>query len=252
MSFTASDRWIAYSGGSRRSLPLGLEEWHPGPPVAPSPLPLPSLARRLWPRQIHGPGNRYSDGWSIGPSNLGGLRLMAKRPMATATGMAPGNSLKMHPRRGKQRSVGRGRAASRGVPRPEVLARDTFGFPADVAGVHSTLHPRKGVTMSELRNRMIQDLKLAGLVEGTSEAYLRAVRQLAAYYMIPPDSLPNGRSRTTSSMCETTWALPRVPSRRCLLTASSSSTSIRSATSGRCSLKKSSQATPETVARRPQ
>jgi len=43
--------------------------------------------------------------------------------------------------------------------------------------------------MSELRNRMIRDLKLAGLVEGTSEAYLRAVHQLAAYYMIPPDQL---------------------------------------------------------------
>jgi hypothetical protein len=71
----------------------------------------------------------------------------------------------------------------------EVLACDTFGFPADVAGVHSTLHPRKGVTMSELRNRMIQDLKLAGLVEGTSEVYLRAVHQLAGYYMIPPDQL---------------------------------------------------------------
>ena len=43
--------------------------------------------------------------------------------------------------------------------------------------------------MSELKNRMIEDLKLAGLVEGTSEAYLRAVHQLAAYYMIPPDQL---------------------------------------------------------------
>jgi hypothetical protein len=43
--------------------------------------------------------------------------------------------------------------------------------------------------MSELRNRMIQDLKLAGLVKGTSEVYLRAVHQLAAYYMTPPDQL---------------------------------------------------------------
>ena len=43
--------------------------------------------------------------------------------------------------------------------------------------------------MSELRNRMIQDLKLAGLVKGTSELYLRAVHQLAAYYMTPPDQL---------------------------------------------------------------
>jgi integrase/recombinase XerD len=43
--------------------------------------------------------------------------------------------------------------------------------------------------MSKLRNRMIQDLKLAGLVEGTQREYLRAVRQLAAYYMISPDQL---------------------------------------------------------------
>ena len=43
--------------------------------------------------------------------------------------------------------------------------------------------------MSELRNRMIQDMQLAGLVEGTRREYLRAVRQLAAYYMVPPDRL---------------------------------------------------------------
>ena len=43
--------------------------------------------------------------------------------------------------------------------------------------------------MSELRDRMIQDMQLAGLVEGTRRAYLRAVRQLAAYYMVPPDHL---------------------------------------------------------------
>lgn len=43
--------------------------------------------------------------------------------------------------------------------------------------------------MSELRNRMTRDLQLAGLVEGTRQLYLRAVQQLAAYYMIPPDQL---------------------------------------------------------------
>ena len=43
--------------------------------------------------------------------------------------------------------------------------------------------------MSELRNRMIQDMQLAGLVEGTRREYLRAVRQLVAYYMVPPDRL---------------------------------------------------------------
>ena len=43
--------------------------------------------------------------------------------------------------------------------------------------------------MSELKNRMIEDLKLAGLVQKTRQEYLRAVRQLATYYMISPDQL---------------------------------------------------------------
>jgi integrase/recombinase XerD len=43
--------------------------------------------------------------------------------------------------------------------------------------------------MSELRNRMIQDMVLAGLVEGSQVGYLRAVRQLTAYYMLSPDRL---------------------------------------------------------------
>ena len=43
--------------------------------------------------------------------------------------------------------------------------------------------------MSELRERMIRDLRLAGLVEKTSTEYVRAVRQLTAYYMIRPDRL---------------------------------------------------------------
>jgi integrase/recombinase XerD len=43
--------------------------------------------------------------------------------------------------------------------------------------------------MSELRDRMIQDMKLAGLVEGTRREYVRAVRQLAAYYLRSPDQL---------------------------------------------------------------
>jgi integrase/recombinase XerD len=43
--------------------------------------------------------------------------------------------------------------------------------------------------MSELRERMIRDLRLAGLEEKTSKEYVRAVRQLTAYYMIRPDQL---------------------------------------------------------------
>jgi hypothetical protein len=50
-------------------------------------------------------------------------------------------------------------------------------------------HARKGITMSELRNRMTKDMELAGLVDGTRREYLKAVRQLTAYYMISPDRL---------------------------------------------------------------
>jgi integrase/recombinase XerD len=43
--------------------------------------------------------------------------------------------------------------------------------------------------MSELRNRMIRDMELAGLGAGTREEYLRAVRQLAVYYKRSPDRI---------------------------------------------------------------
>jgi hypothetical protein len=47
--------------------------------------------------------------------------------------------------------------------------------------------------MSALRNRLLQDLQLAGLDPGTQELYVRAVRQLAAYYMLSPDQLDERR-----------------------------------------------------------
>jgi hypothetical protein len=43
--------------------------------------------------------------------------------------------------------------------------------------------------MTELRKRMIRDMRLAGLVEGTQREYVRAVCHLTGYYMIPPDQL---------------------------------------------------------------
>ena len=64
----------------------------------------------------------------------------------------------------------------------------TLEFPADVAGI-LWLDTRKGITMTELRKRMIRDLQLAGLVPGTQREYLRAVRQLTASYMVSPDQL---------------------------------------------------------------
>jgi Phage integrase, N-terminal SAM-like domain len=36
---------------------------------------------------------------------------------------------------------------------------------------------------------MIQDMQLAGLVDGTQQQYLRAVHQLTGYYMVSPDQL---------------------------------------------------------------
>ena len=46
-----------------------------------------------------------------------------------------------------------------------------------------------------LRQRMHQDLQLAGLSERTQEAYLRAVRQLAEHFHTPPDQLSEPQVR---------------------------------------------------------
>jgi hypothetical protein len=46
-----------------------------------------------------------------------------------------------------------------------------------------------------LRQRMLQDLRLAGLSERTQEAYLRAVRQLADHFHTPPDRLTEPQVR---------------------------------------------------------
>jgi integrase/recombinase XerD len=49
--------------------------------------------------------------------------------------------------------------------------------------------------MSTLRQKMIQDLQLAGLSEGTQERYVRLVRQLADHYHTPPDQLTEKQLR---------------------------------------------------------
>jgi site-specific recombinase XerD len=46
-----------------------------------------------------------------------------------------------------------------------------------------------------LRQRMHQDLQLAGLAEGTQTAYLRVVKKLAAHYNKPPDRLTEQKVR---------------------------------------------------------
>jgi integrase/recombinase XerD len=48
---------------------------------------------------------------------------------------------------------------------------------------------------SSLRQRMTQDLQLAGLSDRTQDAYLRAVRQLADHFRTPPDRLTEPQLR---------------------------------------------------------
>jgi site-specific recombinase XerD len=48
---------------------------------------------------------------------------------------------------------------------------------------------------TQLRQRMSQDLQLAGLSERTQEAYLRAVRQLADHFHTPPDRITEPQLR---------------------------------------------------------
>ena len=43
--------------------------------------------------------------------------------------------------------------------------------------------------MTDLRRRMIQDMNLAGFVDGTQRSYINAIRQLAGHYMTSPDQL---------------------------------------------------------------
>jgi hypothetical protein len=42
---------------------------------------------------------------------------------------------------------------------------------------------------------MIEDMELAGLVLGTREAYIRAVRQLAAHFDLSPDRISERQLR---------------------------------------------------------
>lgn len=49
--------------------------------------------------------------------------------------------------------------------------------------------------MSALRQQFLQDLQLGGFAERTCEAYVRAVRQLAAYFHQSPDTLSEAQVR---------------------------------------------------------
>ena len=45
------------------------------------------------------------------------------------------------------------------------------------------------MNITPLREKMLADLQLRGLATKTQEAYIRAVRQLAAHYHKPPDQI---------------------------------------------------------------
>ena len=49
--------------------------------------------------------------------------------------------------------------------------------------------------MTELRKRMIEDMQLAGHSQGTQDAYVRVVRQLAGHFRLSPDQLTERQLR---------------------------------------------------------
>jgi integrase/recombinase XerD len=49
--------------------------------------------------------------------------------------------------------------------------------------------------MTELRQRMIQDMQLHGLLPSTQAVYVQAVKELAAHYRLPPDQLTEEQVR---------------------------------------------------------
>jgi hypothetical protein len=57
-------------------------------------------------------------------------------------------------------------------------------------------HQRKETTMSQQRARMIEDMILAGLAEGTRKLYVQAMRRLAAHYHRSPDLLSEEEVRS--------------------------------------------------------
>jgi hypothetical protein len=62
--------------------------------------------------------------------------------------------------------------------------------------------------MSPQRAQMIEAMILAGLAEGTQEAYVRAVRQLAAYYRRSPDRRLRSRGTRGGGRHRETRGLP--------------------------------------------
>jgi integrase/recombinase XerD len=49
--------------------------------------------------------------------------------------------------------------------------------------------------MTQLRERMLDDMRLRGLAPKTQEVYVGVVRQLAAYFHVPPDQITENQLR---------------------------------------------------------
>lgn len=80
-------------------------------------------------------------------------------------------------------------AAKRTTKPSRKSAKRTTAKPATKPATLPATESKSPAKASPLRQRMHQDLQLAGLSERTQEAYLRAVRQLAAHFRQPPDQL---------------------------------------------------------------
>jgi hypothetical protein len=52
------------------------------------------------------------------------------------------------------------------------------------------------MTMTPLRQRMIEDMNLAGLAPGSQQIYIKSVRRLATYYRRSPDELSEEEVRS--------------------------------------------------------
>src|SRR5215475_10997774 len=97
--------------------------------------------------------------------------------------------------------------------------------------------------MSALRQRMIEDMTLAGLSPTTQATYIKAVRGLAAHYHRSPDQLRERRFAPISWAC-VNGGLLAGPSRQAT-TACNFYIAIRSIAIGRCFQKKDPRAQAE-------
>jgi hypothetical protein len=76
-----------------------------------------------------------------------------------------------------------------------VIGAVSSSVPAMGAGVSFLGYLLEDGTMTELRRRMIEDMQLAGLSQGTQAAYVRVVRQLAGHFRCSPDRLTERQLR---------------------------------------------------------